>query len=79
MHPRQEQEVLLRNLQAKVGTTDVDQMLEWLALLLESAKDNLVTCAPEEFPALQGETKAYRRIINMLKRQPLNKENVGAA
>lgn len=65
---RQEQARLVSSLKARVGTLDVDQMIQLLTSLKEDAKDTLLTCTPEEFARVQSEGVTYERLIRMLTR-----------
>lgn len=65
---KQEQTRLTQTLKARVGTFDVDQMLELLRLMREEAKDNLLTCSQEEFPRVQAEGVTYEKLIRLLTR-----------
>jgi hypothetical protein len=65
---KQEQARLLRFLKGRVGTLDIDHMLELLRLLREDAKDNLLTCSQEEFSRVQAEGMTYEKLIRSLTR-----------
>ena len=65
---KQEQNRITQALKARVGTFDVDQMLELLRLMREEAKDNLLTCSQEEFPRVQAEGATYEKLIRTITR-----------
>lgn len=65
---KQEQARLVSFLKSRVGTLDIDQMLQLLNLLREDAKDNLLTCTAEEFARVQAEGVTYERLIRLLTR-----------
>jgi hypothetical protein len=65
---RQEQARLVSFLKGRVGTLDIDQMIQLLHSLREDAKDNLLTCSQEEFPKVQSEGVTYEKLIRLLTR-----------
>lgn len=68
---RQNQQILIDNIQARQTTYEVQQFVELLQLLLEDAKESLLACNAEEFPRVQGEAQTYEKILRMLNRPSL--------
>lgn len=75
MQRKAKQESLVRNLQERRGTADVHMMLELLDMLLEGAKNNLLTCVENEFNRLQGEAQAYDKLIRLITRPSPSLQN----
>lgn len=72
MERRRKQEELVQALQARRASYEVLHMLELLKVMLEGAKNNLLTCGKEEFAKLQGEAQTYDKLIRMLTRASVN-------
>lgn len=72
MDRRRKQEELVRALQQRTASYEVQTTLDLLKLLLEGSKNNLLTCNKEEFAKLQGEGQTYEKLIRMLTRQPVS-------
>lgn len=68
---RQEQAQLASYLKSRIGTLEVDQMLNLLKSLKEDTKDNLLTCSQEEFSRIQAEGVTYEKLIRLLTRQDI--------
>jgi hypothetical protein len=66
--PKVQQFELVKQLQAASTGHEVRVLKQWLNLLLEEAKTALVTCAQTDFPRLQGEAQAYRKMLDQLTR-----------
>jgi hypothetical protein len=66
--PKTQQLELVKQLQAASTAHEVRVLKQWLNLLLEEAKTSLVTCAHADFPRLQGEAQAYRKMLDQLTR-----------
>lgn len=66
-------------LQSRAASQEYQLFKEWLTLMLEDAKNNLVTCEAEVFQRQQGEAKAYQQLIRQMERksltEALNREN----
>lgn len=72
MDRRRKQEELVQALQARRTSYEVQHMLELLKVMLEGAKNNLLTCGKEEFAKLQGEAQTYDKLMRMLTRQSVS-------
>lgn len=72
MDRRQKQEALVRAIQDRRTSYEVQNVLELLKLLLEGVKTNLLTCSKEEFAKLQGEAQTYDKLVRMLTRQSMS-------
>lgn len=67
-------EQLRRLLSERVGTGDVDYMLEWLGLLLEEKKDSLLSTTIDMFPEVKGGANMLRKMVDDLTRGNPSKE-----
>jgi hypothetical protein len=65
---RQERHRLLKAIQERSATYEIQHVMELLDLLLSEARDNLVNCSAEDFPRLQGEAQTYDKLIRQLTR-----------
>lgn len=72
MEPKAKQDQAVRLLHEHRGTFEVQTTLELLNLLLEAAKNNLLTCDPNAFNRLQGEAQAYDKLIRLITRPSPN-------
>lgn len=72
MDRRLRQDQLVKELQQRVASHEVQTTLDLLALLLEGAKNNLLTCTSEEFNRLQGEAQTYDKLIRLLTRPSIS-------
>lgn len=68
MDRRKKQEALVREIQSRITSYEVKNVLELLSLMLETSKNNLLTCSNDEFSKLQGEAQAYDKLIRTLTR-----------
>lgn len=62
--PRMEE--LRRALVERRGTTDVDNMVEWLGLHFEESKNSLVTADSNTMLGKQGEARAFDKLLRQL-------------
>lgn len=68
---RTRQHQITMHLQAASSTHEVKLLQEWITLLLDEAKHNLVTSAPNELIRQQGEAQAYQKMLGQLNRPSL--------
>ena len=68
MDKKLEQERLVRLLQDRKATIEVQAMMQLLELRLDQVKISLMTAPMETVAALQGEAKAYQRLTQFLNR-----------
>jgi hypothetical protein len=68
---RKKQEELAADLRRRRETHEIHAVLTLLASLYEDVKESLVTCQPDTCARLQGEAQAYKRLTNLLTRDPL--------
>lgn len=66
---KQRQSELSRNVRQST-LPDAAAIKELLGLLVEEAKDSLVTSSGAETIRLQGEAQAFARLLSMLTREP---------
>lgn len=59
---------LVKAIQERAGTYEVQQVMELLNLLLEESKNNLVTAAQDRILYNQAEAQTYANLIRMLMR-----------
>lgn len=76
MDRKARQERAAKELHERRGTHEVHTTLELLNLLLEGAKNNLLTCEPNEFIRLQGEAQAYDKLIRLITRPSIKLQNL---
>lgn len=69
------QDQAAKELHERRGTHEVRTALELLEMLLEGAKNNLLTCEQNEFNRLQGEAQAYDKLIRLITRPSINLQN----
>lgn len=62
------QHQLVRALQDRLATYEVQNMLDLLELLTIEARETLVTCALADVPRVQGEARAYDKLLKLLRR-----------
>lgn len=62
------QDALIKALQERRAAYEVQTTLDLLGILLEGAKNNLLTCDQNEFNRLQGEAQAYDKLIRLITR-----------
>ena len=65
---KRRQQALIDALQSRATATEVIQFKELLDLLFQDVKDNLVTANIDTIAVLQGEARAYQKIMRMLDR-----------
>lgn len=53
--------------------------MRWLQVLYEMTKENLVSTAPDTFQVVQGEAKAYKKLIAELTRAQSDAETTNGA
>jgi len=70
--PRSQRQRLIESLHKRVGTFDIDLVLQLLDVCREEVKEKLLRCSPEEFPRLQGEGVAYDNLVKAISRKPLS-------
>ncbi len=68
MDKKLEQERLIRLLQDRKATIEVQAMAQLLELRLDQVKTSLLTAPMETVAMLQGEAKAYQRLTQFLNR-----------
>lgn len=68
MESRKERLHRLESELSKSSNLETDQARELVGLLLEDAKDALVSSVGEETLRLQGEAKAFKRLVDKLAR-----------
>jgi hypothetical protein len=59
---------LVKAIQERAGTYEVQQFMDLLGLLLEDSKNNLVTAAQDRILYNQAEAQTYSNLIRMLTR-----------
>ena len=62
---------LLRLFQARKGHPEYQVVLDIVGMMLDDAKDALMTAAPDQFMVKQGEARAYDTLIRVLTRPTL--------
>ena len=65
---RQRQQAIINTLQDRAAMVEVMQFKELLNLLFHDAKDNLVSANMDNITVMQGEARAYQKIIKLLDR-----------
>lgn len=68
MDRRTVQAELVKAIQERAATYEVQQVMDLLKLLLEESKNNLVNAAPDRVMAVQAEAQTYTSLIRMLTR-----------
>jgi predicted ArsR family transcriptional regulator len=68
---RARQHELTTHLKAASTSLEVVHLKEWLTLLLDEAKNNLVASAATDIIRQQGEAQAYQKMLNQLNRSGL--------
>ncbi len=69
--PRNSKQHLIDGVAKRIGSFDIDLVMELIDVLREETKEKLLRCAPDEFARLQGEGAAYDNLLRMIKRKPL--------
>lgn len=59
---------LVKSIQERAITYEIQQVKSLLNLLFEDAKANLVNCSPDTFQRAQGEAQAYDNLIRIMNR-----------
>jgi hypothetical protein len=70
--PKGNKQRLIDAVSVRVGTFDLDLVMELIDVLREETKEKLLRCAPDEFIRLQGEGAAYDNLLRMMRRKPLS-------
>lgn len=65
---------LVKALQERAGTYEVQQVMALLNLLLEESKNNLVTAAQDRILYNQAEAQTYAGLIRMLMRPSIRSQ-----
>ena len=69
---KQRQETLIQQLKDRAGSFEVQTTIELLQVMLDGAKNNLLTCTGNDFNRVQGEAQTYDKLIRLLTRQSLS-------
>jgi hypothetical protein len=75
MDRRQKQEALVKQIRDRAASFEVQSVLDLLTMLLEGAKNNLLTCNSNDFNRLQGEAQTYDKLMRLLTRPGINSSN----
>jgi len=68
MGRKRRQQDVVDGLRQRLPPHEIQQIAKLMDLLLEDAKNNLLTCNPADFQKMQGEAQAYKRVADMLTR-----------
>lgn len=68
---RRSQTTLIENIQSRIASYEIQQVIDLLTVLLEETKDQFLTCATHDFPRVQGEAQTYEKILRLLNRPPI--------
>jgi len=62
---------LVEAIQSRMGTYEIQQVMDLLQALRDEARDGLMTCSQDQFSSQQSKARTYEDLIKMLTRPSL--------
>lgn len=62
---------LVEAIQSRMGTYEIQQVMDLLQALRDEARDGLMTCSQDQFQSQQSKARTYEDLIKMLTRPNL--------